>query len=221
MEFPETEGEDLSPPATVIAFHPPVPLLRGPIPAGISDDPSVGPFVLAFEDEASWRSAFRATESKIIEQCEDTMIGISMQLAELVGSSIAIHSSSKCKPPWWKSMFGLGSMDLSEREQCEEREMSVCLAAAKESCLQLAKEKCLPAFRDARIVLPDWNRLGELQQPTISTTSSPSSVESKSVMLRQLSLGHSSECYPQATNYKGHVLLEGTISLGTSKEESS
>lgn len=63
-------GEEFSPSATVVPFDQPVPLLRGPVPAGPEDDPSVGPFVLAFKDAASWRSALEATRSKLIEQCQ-------------------------------------------------------------------------------------------------------------------------------------------------------
>lgn len=62
--------EDFSASATVIPFDSPLPLLRGPVPAGHSDDPTAGPFVLAFRDADSWRSAFRSTESKMMVQCE-------------------------------------------------------------------------------------------------------------------------------------------------------
>ncbi|KAG9459781.1 hypothetical protein H6P81_004289 [Aristolochia fimbriata] len=62
--------EDFSASQTVVWFDPPVPLLRGPVPSGLSDNPSVGPFVLAFRDDRSWRSAFHRTQSKCIQQCE-------------------------------------------------------------------------------------------------------------------------------------------------------
>ncbi|KAK1316837.1 hypothetical protein QJS10_CPA05g01937 [Acorus calamus] len=116
-------------------FDRPVPLLRGPIRAGPSDDPSMGPFVLAFRGPESWRSAFLATESKIIEQCE---------AGARMGCSIS--ASKKCKPPWWKMLFGTNPGDIDERKRCEEREMSSCLEASKESCKKFAHEKCLPAF---------------------------------------------------------------------------
>lgn len=74
MAISGSELEDFSASSTVIAFDHPLPLLRGPIPASPSDDPSIGPFVLAFRDDQSWRIAYRATESKIIEQCQ---VGIS------------------------------------------------------------------------------------------------------------------------------------------------
>ncbi|KAK9101641.1 hypothetical protein Scep_025071 [Stephania cephalantha] len=154
------DSSDFSATATIIAFDPPLPLLRGPIPASSSDDPSIGPFVLAFKDAQSWKSALQACQSKIIEQCE---------LAELVGSSNAnaggarvgcsISASAKCKPPWWRTYFGGGATDLSEREQCEECEMEACLASTRESCLKFSKDKCLNPFRDARIALIDPKKL--------------------------------------------------------------
>eukprot|EP00268_Persea_americana_P061709 TRINITY_DN7824_c0_g3_i1.p1 TRINITY_DN7824_c0_g3~~TRINITY_DN7824_c0_g3_i1.p1 ORF type:complete len:109 (-),score=0.79 TRINITY_DN7824_c0_g3_i1:1029-1355(-) len=70
------EIEDFSASSTVITFDHPLPLLRGPIPASPSDDPSIGPFVLSFKDDRCWRLAYRATESKIIEQCEVSPIPI-------------------------------------------------------------------------------------------------------------------------------------------------
>ncbi|XP_038983122.1 uncharacterized protein LOC103702548 isoform X2 [Phoenix dactylifera] len=136
--------EEFSASATVVPFDPPLPLLRIPVPAGPSDDPSAGPFVLVFRDAGSWHSAFRATEAKIIEQCE---------AGARVGCSIS--ASNKCKPPWWKTLFGVSAADFAEREKCEEREMASCLAASKEACIQFAKGKCLPPFRDARIATID------------------------------------------------------------------
>ncbi|RZS18854.1 hypothetical protein BHM03_00051178 [Ensete ventricosum] len=62
--------EEFSASATVVPFDSARPLLRGPVPAGPADDPASGPFVLAFRDSAAWRSAYRATESMIIDQCE-------------------------------------------------------------------------------------------------------------------------------------------------------
>ncbi|GMI85760.1 hypothetical protein HRI_002246400 [Hibiscus trionum] len=57
----------------------------------------------------------------------------------------AITASNKCKPPWWQSLTGWKSMDLKERERCEDREMEGCLVAAK--------EQCTAPFLDARIAL--------------------------------------------------------------------
>ncbi|KAK9099627.1 hypothetical protein Syun_026672 [Stephania yunnanensis] len=148
------DSSDFSATATIIAFDPPLPLLRVPIPASSSDDPSIGPFVLAFKDAQSWKSALQACQSKIIEQCEG---------GARVGCSIS--ASAKCKPPWWRTYFGGGATDLSEREQCEEREMEACLASSRESCLKFSKDKCLNPFRDARIALIDPKKLrkGEMR----------------------------------------------------------
>ncbi|XP_020593251.1 uncharacterized protein LOC110033565 isoform X2 [Phalaenopsis equestris] len=99
----ESDPEDFSPSATIVPFDPPLPLLRAPMKAGLGDRPSAGSFVLAFKDAASWRSAFRATESKILEQCEVSGIIarnspffwifvsrlLVLQLAELAGFSLA------------------------------------------------------------------------------------------------------------------------------------
>ncbi|RXH84133.1 hypothetical protein DVH24_027032 [Malus domestica] len=118
----------------------PGPLLRGPVRAGPPDDPSSGPYVLVFRDPKAWANAYRACESKIVEQCE-------------AGARIAcaVSASEKCKPPWWRAMIGQKVTDLKQREQCEEREMEGCLTAAKEKCGGFAKEKFLKPFREARI----------------------------------------------------------------------
>lgn len=132
--------DDYSPSSTVIKFDRPVPLLRGPLPAGPSDDPSFGPHVLAFRDTRTWASAFTFCERKIVEQCEEgARIGC------------AVSASRNCKPPWWKVLRGLTLSDMKEREECEVREMKECVAAGKEKCVGFAKEKCLVPFRDARV----------------------------------------------------------------------
>ncbi|WOL03898.1 hypothetical protein Cni_G12618 [Canna indica] len=181
------ETEEFSASATVIPFESPLPLLRGPVPAGRTDDPSAGPLVLAFRDAAAWRSAFRATEVKIIEQCK-------------AGSRVgcAISASNKCKPPWWKFLFGMTTIDYTEREQCEEREMAACLAAAKEACIQFAKDKCLHPFRAARIA--SGNLL-----------SSNESIENKRADKKEsepTSLTQETSCSSLVTNYRGSDLLE-------------
>lgn len=61
--------DDYTPAVTLVHFDHPIPLLRGALPAGTSDDPSLGSFVLAFKDASSWRSAYINTESKINSQC--------------------------------------------------------------------------------------------------------------------------------------------------------
>lgn len=187
MAMSGSELEDFSSSSTVITFDHPLPLLRGPIPASPSDDPSIGPFVLSFKDDRNWRLAYRATESKIIEQCE---AGVRI--------GCAISASAKCKPPWWKTLFGANTMDLNEREQCEEREMAACLAASKESCIQFAREKCLPAFRDARIAMADQKGI-----PKRMFRGSPYSDSDPT------SAANSSESNPDrvVTNYRGSVLL--------------
>lgn len=132
--------DEYSPSSTVIKFDRPIPLLRGPLPASPSDDPSAVPYVLAFKDSQAWASSFIACERKIVQQCEQgARIGC------------AINASSKCKPPWWKVLSGVKLEDLKEREACEVREMEECFAVAKEKCVGFAKEKCLVPFRDARI----------------------------------------------------------------------
>lgn len=134
--------DDYSPSSTVIKFDRPIPLLRGPLPASPSDDPSAGPYVLAFRDSQAWASSFIACERKIVQQCEEgARIGC------------AINASTKCKPPWWNYLLGPKPKpsDLKERELCEEREMAECFAAAKEKCVGFARDKCMVPFRNARI----------------------------------------------------------------------
>ncbi|KAH1067052.1 hypothetical protein J1N35_032039 [Gossypium stocksii] len=127
---------------TTIKFERPLPLIRGPIPAGTLDDPSFGPYILAFKDLPSWAAAYKSCESKIIFQCEEgARIGC------------AITASNKCKPAWWQSLIGWKSMDLTERERCEDIEMGACLVAAKEKCVGFAKEKCTTPFLNARIIV--------------------------------------------------------------------
>ncbi|XP_022634813.1 uncharacterized protein LOC106757625 [Vigna radiata var. radiata] len=137
---PPDNAVDYSPSSTVIEFDRPVPLLRGPLPAGPSVEPSDGPYVLAFRDSRAWASSFLACERKIVEQCEEgARIGC------------AVSASRNCKPTWWKALAGLTLHDLKEREECEVREMADCFAVAKDKCAGFAREKCLVPFRDARI----------------------------------------------------------------------
>ncbi|XVF80851.1 hypothetical protein PTKIN_Ptkin15bG0108600 [Pterospermum kingtungense] len=134
--------EEYSASSTTINFDRPIPLLRGPIPAGPSDDPSSGPYLLAFKDLPSWAAAYKSCESKIISQCkEGARIGC------------AISASDKCRPPWWQSLIGWKSMDLKERERCEDREMEACLVAAKEKCVGFSKDRCTTPFLEARIAV--------------------------------------------------------------------
>ncbi|CAN1766247.1 hypothetical protein LINPERHAP1_LOCUS9883 [Linum perenne] len=64
------DHDDYSAATTTIVFDTPIPLLRGPAPASASDDPSLGPYVLAFRNPQSWSSAYAACESNIVKQCE-------------------------------------------------------------------------------------------------------------------------------------------------------
>ncbi|GER24878.1 hypothetical protein STAS_00424 [Striga asiatica] len=138
---PPENLEDYSAAATVVPFPSPLPLLRGPIKAGPSDDLSSGPYLLAFKSPRAWAAAYKACEAQITSQCES---------GARIGCSIS--ASSKCKPPWWKTILGISSkQDLTERERCEEREMEACFSAAKEKCGGFAKQKCGPAFRDGRV----------------------------------------------------------------------
>ncbi|XP_050364655.1 uncharacterized protein LOC126783260 [Argentina anserina] len=137
---PSNTDDDLSAAATTITFDHPIPLLRGPVRAAPPDDPPSGPYVLAFRNPKAWASAYRASESKIIHQCEG-------------GSRIgcAISAASKCKPPWWRFLIGGRAPDLKERAECEERETEACLAAAKDKCAGFARDKCVGPFREARV----------------------------------------------------------------------
>ncbi|KAF5937542.1 hypothetical protein HYC85_025048 [Camellia sinensis] len=201
MVTPPPNIDDYSPSSTIITFDCPVPLLRGPLPAGSADDPSAGPFVLAFRDAQSWTSAYKACESKLTEQCE-------------AGARIgcAISASSKCKPPWWKSLFSRGKTDFADREKCEEREMAVCLEASKASCSKFATDKCLPVFRDARIALKDrkvnWKEASKL----IFWASLPFSASERSVGFDLIGLGQLGtwvefEDRIEVTNYRGSDIL--------------
>ncbi|KNA08704.1 hypothetical protein SOVF_160310 isoform B [Spinacia oleracea] len=133
-----TNEEDYSASATLTHFDRPLPLLRRPITAGPTDNPNLGPYVLAFPNPQSFFSSLKISESKLLEQCE---AGVR------IGCSIT--ASNNCKPPWWKTLFG--KIDFRERNECEEREMAACLQGSKEKCWEFSKEKCLGPFGSARI----------------------------------------------------------------------
>lgn len=139
---PPPNLDDYTPSATVIPFNRPIPLLRGPLKASPSDNPEVGPYVLAFKDPKSWASAYKACESQISQQCE---------AGARIGCSLA--ASNKCKPPWWKTLLGVAKQDYAERAKCEEREMEECVEASKDKCREFAKTKCLMAFTEARVAV--------------------------------------------------------------------
>ncbi|KAG6645264.1 hypothetical protein CIPAW_08G110300 [Carya illinoinensis] len=134
--------DDYSAASTVITFERPLPLLRGPIHAGPADDPTAGPYLLAFRDSRAWTSALQACQSKIVQQCES---------GARVGCALA--ASDKCKPPWWHAVIGRKPTDLRERDRCEEREMEGCFVMAKDKCIGFARDKCATPFRDARIAV--------------------------------------------------------------------
>ncbi|XP_051141789.1 uncharacterized protein LOC127258822 [Andrographis paniculata] len=149
---PRGSSDDYSAEATLIHFQRPLPLLRGSIEASPSDDPSAGPYLLAFRSPRAWAAAYENSKSNIISQCES---------GARIGCSIS--ASSKCKPPWWKTLLGISSeQDFKERARCEEIEMEACFAAAKEKCVVFAEEKCLPAFKHARVKVSSGLRLKAL-----------------------------------------------------------
>ncbi|KAH9323031.1 hypothetical protein KI387_017670 [Taxus chinensis] len=139
----DNNSVDVSPAATTVAFDPVIPLLRVPVQAGEIDDPSKGPYVLAFKDEDSWRRAWRACELRLLEQCE---VGARM--------GCSVGASLKCKPPWWKNLFyfsKISSDQIAEREACEEREMKACILASRDTCIRFAKDTSRLTFENARI----------------------------------------------------------------------
>lgn len=150
-DFPgreDVQPVDLSPAVTTVAFNPILPLSRVPIPAGEEDDPSKGPYVLAFKDAESWRLAWHKCEEKVFARCE---------AGARMGCSIS--AAKACRPPWWKVYLlpflkKTGHDEAAEREVCEEREMTACLTALKEKCLQYSCETCQPVFANMRIAAP-------------------------------------------------------------------
>lgn len=139
-------GDDYSADSTLIHFESPLPLLRRPIPAGCRDDPTAGPYVLAFKDPDSWANALRSCRSKIAEQCEE---------GARIGCSLA--ASRACSPPWWASLTGQ-KLNLREREECEVREMERCFADKKEKCAEFARERTLRPFMAARVGVRERGR---------------------------------------------------------------
>ncbi|KAL3717417.1 hypothetical protein ACJRO7_008925 [Eucalyptus globulus] len=141
--------DDYSPSATTALFPRPLPLLRGPLPAAPADDPSSGPFVLAFRDLGSWSAALASSKSKIVEQCEE---------GARIGCAVA--ASRSCAPPWWAPLAGRKA-DPKQREECEAREMKSCLVAAKEKCAGFAAGKCAEPFMGARVAVADERAASE------------------------------------------------------------
>ncbi|KAL9269562.1 hypothetical protein AKJ16_DCAP25847 [Drosera capensis] len=155
-ESTPTVEDDYSASATLVPYDHPRPLLRGPFRAGPMDNPSLGPYLLAFKDQQAFISAYKFCLSKVFEQCQSG-----------VRIGCAIKASNECKPPWWKAIFGGRSrMDFKERELCEDREMAICIEESKNKCVEFTKEKCLAPFKSARIacreIRLDKQKLGRL-----------------------------------------------------------
>ncbi|XWS76340.1 hypothetical protein CRYUN_Cryun01aG0167600 [Craigia yunnanensis] len=192
--------EEYSASSTTLKFDRPIPLLRGPIPSGPSDDPSSGPYLLAFKDLPSWAAAYKSCQSKITTQCDEgARIGC------------AITASNKCKPPWWQSLIGWKSMDLKERERCEDREMEGCLVATKEKCVGFAKERCTMPFLDARIAVEERELRNKVVRRMVHVASMP--VENTWCGL--IGLDKLGECELRVTNYKASQFLGSGAQLQT------
>lgn len=107
-------------------------------------------------------------------------------------------------------------MDYVDREQCEEREMATCLAAAKEACIQFAKERCLQPFRDARIASDSVNGSPQfvfLHHRTVKKELSGKRKDSEPAwFVEEASHGSlKSNCETLVTNYRGSDLLDGVF----------
>ncbi|CAL4991434.1 unnamed protein product [Urochloa decumbens] len=191
----DDSAEDYSAAATVIRFDPPLSLLRTPVP---SSGTAAEPPVLAFRDAASWRAAWAAVEASLISQCEAG-----------ARSGCSITASRKCRPPWWKGLFGAAPTDYQERERCEEQEMAACLEAAKEACIKFAKGKCAP-FRDARIASE-----GLLENTELDVWAAGGDKASTTPLAAQNN-HHTFSPAPGMTSYKGSDLLD---SLSSSKDK--
>lgn len=209
---------DLSPAATTVAFDPVIPILRIPVQAGEIDDPSKGPYVLAFKDEDSWRRAWHACESKLIEQCE---------AGARMGCSVS--ASNKCKPPWWKNLFHSGKAtteQIADREACEDREMKACVVASRDTCIKYAKDTCRPTFANVRIAISDqmidprftthkssamkcWNDKSNVQSEKINKPAE--------VIGRCPSGSYQSNTNKYETTYRGSTLLGEASSEGHRK----
>ncbi|XP_048531186.1 uncharacterized protein LOC125510139 [Triticum urartu] len=191
-------SEDYSPAATVVPFDPPLPLLRAPVPSS-SSSASTEPPVLAFRDAASWRAAWEAAEASLFSQCEAG-----------ARSGCSIAATRKCKPPWWKGLFGGATTNYQEREECEEREMASCLESAKEACIKFSKQKCNAPFQDARIASDG------LLENTDFVVWDAGRNKTASASLSVADSRYSSNPGLGGTNYKGSDLLDSLASEGNS-----
>ncbi|RCV39081.1 hypothetical protein SETIT_8G195100v2 [Setaria italica] len=127
-------------------------------------------------------------------------------------SGCSITASRKCKPPWWKGLFGAAPTDYEERERCEEQEMSACLVAAKEACIKFAKGKCIAPFQDARIAS------NGLLENTDFDVWRAGSGKASSTLLAVPNNQHLFSSGPGVTSYKGSDLL---YSLSSEEKENS
>ncbi|GJP78392.1 hypothetical protein CLOP_g8696 [Closterium sp. NIES-67] len=151
---------ELSPAVTTVAFSPaPLPPLRLPVKAGPGDSPERGKWVLAFQDEASWRGAWGACERKIGEQCEvGARMGCSVRATTRCQEALPWGLRGRAGDSWGDGAAGRGGRggrggeeEEKEREACEEREMMACLATAQDACREHAQQQCATAFSQALI----------------------------------------------------------------------
>lgn len=205
-ESTPTVEDDYSASATLVPFDHPRPLLRGPIRAGPLDNPSLGPYLLAFKDQRAFISAYKFCLSKVFEQCQSGLrIGC------------AIKASDKCKPPWWKVIFGGQSrIDFKVRELCEEREMAICLEESKNKCVEFAKEKCLAPFKSARIscreTRVDKQKLGSLISCISCLGALNDNPALETILSNQLGPLLSSDFFYEVHSYRGCELLSESSS---------
>ncbi|XP_024515423.1 uncharacterized protein LOC9653506 [Selaginella moellendorffii] len=185
-DLASAHSTDLSPSAITIAFEPVLPVLRVPVPAGSDDDPSKGPFVLAFKDEASWSRAWQNCEKQITSQCE---------AATMKGCSIT--ASKACRSPWWKAFVPNFNTSTEDREACEEKAMMACLAASRRDGIKFARGVCEEVFGDARIA----NKLqfADPQGHTNRSTENASTSNHNQVLIEN----------PGSTNFRGRSLTDG------------
>lgn len=66
----DPEDVELAPADTVVAFTSLLPPVRVPVAAWGADEPEKGAHLLAFSDEAAWRSSWGACQRSLQKQCE-------------------------------------------------------------------------------------------------------------------------------------------------------
>ncbi|KAK8352271.1 hypothetical protein V6Z11_A05G084000 [Gossypium hirsutum] len=115
--------EEYSASSTTIKFEHPLPLIRGPILAGTSDDPSFGPYILAFKDLPSWAVAYKSCESKIIFQCEEgARIGERCEDIEMGACLVAAKekcigfAKEKCTTPFLNSRIAVAEKEIMNKQ---------------------------------------------------------------------------------------------------------